>query len=83
MDLDAEIVWKLRQIEPAFRRITVDLILQECPTVTEELAEALMKRFSRSATVLPLDAPVPRPAPLVLTPTSFRAWRRPYADDFK
>ena len=76
LDLDDDIIWKLRQIEPRFRRMTPTLIMQECPPVFKELAEALTNRFDRDANIQPLDAPVPHPSTLVLTPTNFQASRR-------
>ena len=76
LDLDDNIVWKLRQVEPGFRRITPALILQECPAASEEFAEALTRRFDRDANIQPLDAAVPHPATIVLTPTSFQGARR-------
>ena len=76
LDLDADIIWKLRQAEPGFRRITPALILQKCPAASEELAEALTRRFDRDANIQPLEVQVPRPAAIVLMPTNFQASRR-------
>jgi len=76
LDLDDDIIWKLRQEEPMFRGITPALILRHCPAVSDELAEALTSPFNREANIEPLDVPVPRPTTLVLRPTSFSAWRR-------
>ena len=76
LDLDADIIWKLRQAEPGFRRMTPALIMQECPAASEELAEALTNRFDRDANIQPLDTPVPHPSTLVLTLTNFQASRR-------
>lgn len=77
LDLDNDIIWKLRQEEPVFRGITPPLISRHCPTASDELVEALTKPFNREANIEPLDVPVPPPATLVLRPTNFSAWRRP------